>query len=146
MENPRIGIGVILFKGNTVLLGKRINSHGHETWCFPGGHLESGETPEQCAKRETEEETGLIINACLEGPWTYDIFKAEGKQYITLFVLAQCSSDGKAQLKEKNKFLEWRWFNVAKLPSPLFLPIENLLKRTSLVLLHQSFLKKIPSL
>ena len=27
--------------------------------CFPGGHMEKGETPRDCAIRETEEETGI---------------------------------------------------------------------------------------
>lgn len=30
-------------------------------WAFPKGHIEEGETEEKCAKREIEEETGLIL-------------------------------------------------------------------------------------
>jgi 8-oxo-dGTP pyrophosphatase MutT (NUDIX family) len=33
-------------------------SHG-PTWTFPKGHVEEGETPEQAAIREIEEETGI---------------------------------------------------------------------------------------
>ena len=30
-------------------------------WDIPGGHLENGESPEQCIKREIEEEFGLSV-------------------------------------------------------------------------------------
>ena len=37
----------------------RRNRAGRVEWCLPKGHLEGGETPEQAAIREIEEETGI---------------------------------------------------------------------------------------
>src|SRR5262245_31889419 len=76
----KVGIGVFIFnEAGHVLLGKRINSHGHGTWGLPGGHLEYGETPIECAIREAREETGLILTHLKEGLFTNDIFQEENK-------------------------------------------------------------------
>ena len=60
-KRPKVGVGVIVTKNSRVLLGKRKGAHGEATWCFPGGHLEFREKLEDCAKRETLEETGVKI-------------------------------------------------------------------------------------
>lgn len=39
----------------------RKGSHGDGEWALPGGHLEMGESFEQCAVREVEEETGIMV-------------------------------------------------------------------------------------
>lgn len=127
MKNPRVGVGVIVHDGSRVLLGRRIGSHGADTWCFPGGHLEFGESPLQCAERELLEETGLQSNDLSVGPYTNDIFDEEGKHYVTLFVLAAYGG-GTARVVEPDKCREWSWFEWPDLPAPLFLPIQNLLK------------------
>jgi 8-oxo-dGTP diphosphatase len=126
---PRVGVGVIITRGDTVLLGKRINAHGDGTWSFPGGHLEFKESIEDCAKREVSEETGLEISVLRYEPYTNDIFVDENKHYITLFVVAQ-SESGDPQILEPSKCAEWRWVKWEALEDfqPLFLPIQNLLK------------------
>ena len=54
---PRIGVGVIAENSDgLMLLGKRKNAHGEGDWEPPGGHLEFGETPIECAIRELKEE------------------------------------------------------------------------------------------
>jgi len=129
LENkPKIGVGVIIVKDNKVLLGKRKGSHGEGTWSFPGGHLEFNETIEDCAVREVKEETNLEINNIRIQTFTNDMFKQEGKHYVTLLVLADYLS-GEVKLMESDKCDEWNWFTWDDLPEPLFLPIENLLKQ-----------------
>ncbi|MBN8550254.1 MAG: NUDIX domain-containing protein [Deltaproteobacteria bacterium] len=128
MNIPRIGVGVILKDGNKVLLGLRKNSHGPGTWSFPGGHLEFGESIIECAARELREETGLSSTVLHAGPYTNDLFAAEGKHYVTLFVEAQYQG-GTIEVKEPNKCECWEWFEWQALPSPLFLPIQNLISQ-----------------
>jgi len=123
-----IGLGVIIRKNKKVLLGKRKNTHGEGSWCFPGGHLEFNEQIEECGKREVLEETGIKIKNIKLGPFTNDIFKKEGKHYVTLFLIADYDS-GKVRVMEPDKCEKWRWFGWNKLPKPLFLPIQNLLKQ-----------------
>lgn len=126
MNNPRVGVGVILCDRDRVLLGLRKNSHGPDTWGFPGGHLEFGESVLDCAARELFEETGLRSSQLHFGPFTNDIFQAERKHYVTLFVVAKFEG-GSPELKEPEKCEKWRWFQWKQLPSPLFLPIQNLI-------------------
>lgn len=127
-KKPKIGIGVIIIKDNKVLFGKRKNSHGDGTWSLPGGHLEFGESWEDCALREVEEEVGITINNLHFVTATNDIFQAEEKHYVTLFVKADYVA-GEVTLKEPEKCEQWNWFDWDNLPQPLFLPIENLLRQ-----------------
>lgn len=129
-ETPKVGIGVIILKDNKVLIGKRIGSHGENTWSFPGGHLERFETFKSCALRETKEETDLDIQLESENPVaiTNDMFNEENKHYITLFLKAKIKS-GEPKIMEPNKCLKWKWVEWNKLPKDLFLPIKNLIKQ-----------------
>jgi 8-oxo-dGTP diphosphatase len=123
---PRIGICVIIRKDNKILLGKRIGSHGSNTWSFPGGKLDFGEKIVDCALRETKEETNLEIkNLFITKNITEDLFQADDKHYITLYVLSDWDS-GEPEIMEPNKCVEWKWFDWNNLPEPLFPPVLNL--------------------
>lgn len=49
--------GLIINDKDEITLG-----YSHKTYQFPGGHLEDGESLEECLKREIKEETGIEID------------------------------------------------------------------------------------
>ncbi len=60
-ERPWIGIGVIAFKGDDVLLVRRGKPPRRGEWSIPGGAQHAGETAEQAARRELREEAGIEV-------------------------------------------------------------------------------------
>jgi 8-oxo-dGTP diphosphatase len=125
---PRVGVGVLIVRDGRVLLGERIGAHGAHTWAPSGGHLEFGESVEACARREVLEETGLVVTELVRGPYTTDVFAAEGKHYVTLFLTATAVG-GEPGVREPEKCAGWGWYLWSALPAPLFLPLETLRAR-----------------
>jgi ADP-ribose pyrophosphatase YjhB (NUDIX family) len=58
---PIVGIGIVVIKGNDVLLCQRGKPPGIGTWTLPGGAQEVGETCEEAAQRELMEECNLTV-------------------------------------------------------------------------------------
>ncbi len=60
-KHPLLGVGAILFRGNSVLLVERAGKPLKGYWSIPGGLVETGETLDQAVRREALEETGLEV-------------------------------------------------------------------------------------
>jgi 8-oxo-dGTP diphosphatase len=130
MNRPKVGIGVVILnKENHLLLGKRKNAHGAGFWSPPGGHLEYGETFEGCAVREAEEETGLLLENLRVLGVSNDIFEAEGKHYVSIFVRGTPRGESEPMVREPKKNESWHWFPMEQLPDALFLPLQNFLSQ-----------------
>jgi 8-oxo-dGTP diphosphatase len=78
--------------GQTLML-HRVKKQGDMhagKWNGLGGKLLPGETPEQCAFREVQEECGLtMINPVLRGVLTFPAFSGEEDWYVFVFVARQ---------------------------------------------------------
>ena len=75
-DRPLVGVGVVFVRAGKVFLAQRRGAHGEATWGSAGGHLEFGETLEQCARREALEELGVSVGElrvlCLSNIVAYD--------------------------------------------------------------------------
>lgn len=60
-QRPIVGIGIVVVKGDQVLLCRRGKPPNVGSWTLPGGAQELGETCEQAARRELLEECGLEV-------------------------------------------------------------------------------------
>jgi len=114
----RVGVGAFILSSSsahnpqnpTFLIGKRIGSHGAGTYALPGGHLEFGESPEECAAREILEETGLRVKNLRFLTATNDVMERDQKHYVTMFVVCErVNGDEEARVMEPDKCEGWEW-------------------------------------
>lgn len=125
--SAKVGVSVLIRKGNTILLEKRAHVHGAGTWGPPSGHINFGEAPEQTAARETREETGVSIKNITFRCVTNDVFTQEQKHYITLWFDAEYAS-GELKVQAPEEESDAGWFDQDALPQPLFLPLQHLVE------------------
>ncbi len=63
MPHVHVAVGLIFHGGRLLILRRDDRQMLGGLWEFPGGKLESGETPVQAVEREVREETGLNVQA-----------------------------------------------------------------------------------
>jgi 8-oxo-dGTP diphosphatase len=122
---PRVGVGIIITKGDQVLLLRRKNVHGAGSWSMPGGHLDFGESLEECAIREAKEETNVDVTNVTFRAVTNDVFEVEGKHFVTIWMQGRYAA-GEPVVNAADEMAEVGWFAWDALPEPLFLPFRHL--------------------
>ncbi|KAF9932101.1 Nudix hydrolase 15, mitochondrial [Linnemannia zychae] len=139
-KSVQVGIGVMILHAHKVLVGKRIGSIGAHTWQLAGGHLEFGETFEECAIREALEETGLTLDPASVRIVTANnnIMSSIDRHYVTVFIAANVIGDTKAKIMEPTKCECWEWITLDQLKNnngpyrPLFSPLAKLVEEYDL--------------
>nr|QIJ31369.1 chloroplast Nudix1 [Tanacetum cinerariifolium] len=128
---PEVGVTVFIVKDDKILLGRRgstlvVGNSFH----LPGGHLEYGESFEECATREVKEETGLDINnlkvVTIVNHVLADIHA------VVVYMRANLSDPNQTpQTIEPQRCEGWDWYDLENLPEPMFQPLKELLQAGS---------------
>jgi 8-oxo-dGTP pyrophosphatase MutT (NUDIX family) len=91
---------------------------GHRNWGFPKGHLDDGEKPEDAARREIAEETGLDDLALHDALGRIDwYFRFRGSlihKFCYFFLFSSHAGDAAPQGQEGISACEWLPFREAE--------------------------------
>lgn len=76
LKNMTEVTAAIILRDKSILIAQRAQGQNLATkWEFPGGKIESGETPQECLKREIKEELNVdieVLDFFAESIYTYD--------------------------------------------------------------------------
>lgn len=99
----------VFWNGKLLLIQRATDDDGANKWGVPGGHVDAGETHEQAAIRELQEETGLVVeNPILAGTYQDDNAMIE---YYTSTI----ESDTEPQLVlDTAEHQSYRWVDLHK--------------------------------
>ena len=79
-------------KNSTLMIyrNKKLNDYHEGKWNGLGGKFEPGESPEECAAREIEEESGLRVTSVrMRGFITFPLFDGIDDWYVFLFTATE---------------------------------------------------------
>jgi 8-oxo-dGTP pyrophosphatase MutT (NUDIX family) len=102
-----------VIRGRKLLLKKATRGISVGKWNAPGGKTDAGETPEEGAKREVFEETGLRISKLFyHGTLTF-IMDGGKTLHTKAHVFSTTQAKGRARLSEEGPV---KWFDRERLP------------------------------
>lgn len=99
-------------QGNQLLLGKKKRGFGAGNWNGFGGKLAPGESIEEAAKREMQEECGVIIQD-MEKRGIMRFSFADGNESLEVHLFAVTAANGEPVETEE---MAPQWFPVNNLP------------------------------
>ncbi len=110
-QNPRVVVGVIIYNDSGQIFLARSHKW-QDKWIVPGGHLDWGETLEECAKREVKEETNLDVDNIQLIDVQESIFSEEfhKKKHMVFLDFAAKAKNGEVMLNDELQ--EYKWFNA----------------------------------
>jgi len=117
---PALKLATLLYvlRDDQVLLVRRLSDPNRGLWVAPGGKLEQGESPDECAVREMREETGLVIDRPVLRAVMTETSPRPDYQWLT-FIFVAWDFDG--TFTPAPGVGEFRWVpvdEVTKLPIP----------------------------
>ena len=109
--------GIIVYQNGKILLQKRRDT---EQWALHGGAMELGETTEETAVREANEEIritpeSLELYGVFSGKPMYHVYP-DGNEYYIVSTVYFCDKYTGELKHDNNEVMEIKWFDINNLP------------------------------
>ena len=113
LRKPKLIVAVLAKNSNKYLLAREKLESGRDRWLVPGGKVEFGESLEDAAKRELEEETGIKAEKL-----TFICFKEalfpEYNYHTVIFFYSTETKQSKLGKDIEGKVQESKWFTFSE--------------------------------
>lgn len=121
-QRPEAGCGAaILDEAGRLLLIQRLKEPEAGAWGLPGGKIDFGERAEDTARREIEEELGIVIELTRLACISQIIDGGDGRHWVSPVYEARIVS-GEPRIMEPEKHGGWGWFAPDEMPERLTTP------------------------
>jgi ADP-ribose pyrophosphatase YjhB (NUDIX family) len=115
-ERPMLGVGAVIFNGDSVLLIERGQEPLQGWWTVPGGLVEAGERLDQALRREVMEETGLVVEPLtVAAIFERIIHDAEGRTEFHYVILDYLCRPAGGVLAPGSDVADARWVPLSEL-------------------------------
>ena len=121
--NPIPAVALIVLNARNVLLTLRDIEPNSGKWCLPGGFIEWGENPEEGARRELLEETGITGNEIS----LIGLYDSITEKRLHVIVVAYQVLTWRGDPVAGDDASDVRWFDINAIPPLAFTVHEKLL-------------------
>lgn len=127
MKKTGVGVAVMVWKEDLLLLIKRGKEPGKGEWSPPGGRLEFRESFEDCAAREVHEETNVLVSDMRFIGVTNDLHPDPNRHGVTIWFEGKYQS-GELKNNSPEEVDEIQWVRKDSIPTERFLPFRQILE------------------
>lgn len=118
--HPHFKVAVQTFvinKAGQLLMGLRCDPENKGYWAVPGGHLDVGDTLEECALRELREETGITAYQALQFAYVEQPINISNMHYFHFGYLVNEFDESQPLINGEPEDIErWEWFDLKNIP------------------------------
>ncbi len=125
IQQPKLGVALIILNGNKVLIGQRTTLPMINSWQFPGEWVFDDESEERAGLRHLESFRDMQCHPLEYVTFTNNRFE-DGAHSLSLYYQTKCMNAERVNLALNDDCQNWCWAEWEGLPEKLFLPLELL--------------------